>query len=31
VLLFLAEPIRYAGEVAGVVYVTRSTQPDLAR
>lgn len=29
VLLFLAEPIRDGGEVVGVVYVTRSTQPVL--
>ncbi len=29
VLLFLAEPIRHEGAVAGVVYVTRSTQPVL--
>lgn len=27
VLLFLAEPVRRGGEVEGVVYVTRSTQP----
>ncbi|MBX3249064.1 MAG: HAMP domain-containing protein [Myxococcales bacterium] len=27
VLLFLSEPIRHRGEVVGVVYVTRSTQP----
>lgn len=30
VFLFLAEPIRHEGRVAGVVYVTRSTQPVLA-
>ena len=29
VILFLAEPIRARGEVVGVVYVTRSTQPVL--
>jgi two-component system sensor histidine kinase ChvG len=29
VLLFLTEPIRHAGGVSGVVYVTRSTQPVL--
>jgi two-component system, OmpR family, sensor histidine kinase ChvG len=29
VLLFMAEPVRQAGGVAGVVYVTRSTQPVL--
>lgn len=29
VLLFVAEPIRHQGRVAGVVYVTRSTQPVL--
>lgn len=29
VFLFLAEPLRHAGKVAGVVYVTRSTQPVL--
>jgi len=29
VLLFLAEPVRHAGGVAGVVYITRSTQPVL--
>jgi two-component system sensor histidine kinase ChvG len=29
VLLFITEPIRRAGEVAGVVYVTRSTTPVL--
>jgi two-component system, OmpR family, sensor histidine kinase ChvG len=29
VFLFLAEPIRHEGQVAGVVYVTRSTQPVL--
>lgn len=29
VLLFLTEPIRHAGRVAGVVYVVRSTQPVL--
>jgi two-component system sensor histidine kinase ChvG len=29
VLLFLAEPIRHRGEVRGVVYITRSTQPVL--
>lgn len=29
VFLFLSEPIRHAGEVAGVVYVTRSTRPVL--
>lgn len=27
VLLFLTEPVRHAGEVAGAVYVTRSTRP----
>ena len=30
VLLFLPEPIRHEGQVAGVVYVTRSTRPVLA-
>jgi two-component system sensor histidine kinase ChvG len=29
VFLFLAEPVRHAGAVVGVVYVTRSTQPVL--
>lgn len=29
VFLFLAEPVRHAGQVVGVVYVTRSTQPVL--
>lgn len=29
VFLFIAEPIRHQGEVAGVVYITRSTQPVL--
>jgi two-component system sensor histidine kinase ChvG len=29
VYLFLAEPVRFAGRVAAVVYVTRSTQPVL--
>lgn len=29
VILFIAEPIRHRGEVAGVVYATRSTQPVL--
>jgi two-component system, OmpR family, sensor histidine kinase ChvG len=29
VFLFVAEPIRHAGKVAGAVYVTRSTQPVL--
>jgi two-component system, OmpR family, sensor histidine kinase ChvG len=29
VMLFLAEPVRHAGAVAGAVYVTRSTQPVL--
>lgn len=29
VFLFLAEPVRHAGKVAGVVYVTRSTSPVL--
>jgi two-component system sensor histidine kinase ChvG len=29
VFLFLAEPLRHAGKVAGVVYVTRSTLPVL--
>lgn len=29
VFLFLAEPLRHAGKVWGVVYVTRSTQPVL--
>lgn len=30
VFLFLSEPIRFEGEVIGVVYVTRSTRPVLA-
>lgn len=30
VFLFLAEPVRHAGGVVGVVYVTRSTRPVLA-
>lgn len=29
VILFVTEPVRHRGEVAGVVYVTRSTQPVL--
>ena len=29
VFLFLADPVRHAGKVAGVVYVTRSTSPVL--
>lgn len=29
VLLFLAEPVRHANEIIGVIYLTRSTQPVL--
>ncbi|MBX3275986.1 MAG: HAMP domain-containing protein [Sandaracinaceae bacterium] len=29
VFLFVAEPVRHGGEVAGVIYVTRSTRPVL--